>query len=421
MRSSLLRFFFLALGVGLFGSRASAQAPTQVIVANGGVFGPNNFASIASWDIVNDTYTVLDSVPASSVQDLIIEGDTAYLAADSFLVKYDLAGRQRLATAPLSGVRKLAIYQDKLLVTRGFGASSDWVQAFNKSDLTFDYAVSGISGQCEGIATFQDTAFVAVPGSFGNTTGDLAVIDLTNGQLVREISFDTFGVGISRVIQFGDDIWTVSPLAFGSPAGYISRYTVANAQLQHFRENFSLRNGVTNGDGNIYLTANGNLASYNMQGAFFLSTNVVSGNWQAIAADAVNGDYFLTATDFATFGRLYRYSSMGMVIDSVEVGISPEAIALYTPLPISAESATEAVSDVTFWPNPTASTLYLQRRGNGAATVEVRDLLGRNVVPETRLQQQAELNVDALPAGTYLLTIREKAGTQTKRFIKAAQ
>ena len=86
-----------------------AQSHPQLIIANGGVFGPANKVTVAAWDLLTKQYTVFDTFPASSVQHVLVDGRRAYVCADSFVVSYDLDQHLRLTSVIVHGVRQSAI------------------------------------------------------------------------------------------------------------------------------------------------------------------------------------------------------------------------------------------------------------------------------------------------------------------------
>lgn len=410
--------FVLIFSASLIGHSVSAQTPHHVLVGNGGQFGPANHVTVASWEISTGIYEVFDSIPASSVQDLITSGQFAWLAADSFLVKYDLSNYQRLDSVIVPGIRKLATYQGLVLATRGFGADTNYVQAYNQSDLSLAWSVDGLSGDCEGITVYEDTAYVAVPVAFGSAVNYLAAIDLTSGQLLREATLGGSGLSAGRVLSNANDIYVVLNAPFGGNAGAIEHYDASSLAQVHTAVSGGVSGGTSLHNGILHLFVDGNLALYNVSTSMLEFPVFVPGSWAGATLDTVSGDIFLTETDFFSFGNLRRYDSSGNVLDSVAVGISPEAIALDSYLSTDLAEETASESWMRCWPNPAGNRLQLAISHRYPVTISITDIMGRVLLNGPRATGYAEVDLSNLPEGTYFLRASSQKGEETLKFIK---
>lgn len=427
MRSIYTIFsFVLIFGASLVGNSASAQAPHHVLVGNGGQFGPENYVTIASWEISTGIYEVFDSIPASSVQDLITSGQFAWLAADSFLVKYDLSNYQRLDSVVVPGIRKLVTYQGLVLATRGFGADSNYVQAYKQSDLSLAWSVSGLSGDCEGIAIYEDTAYVAVPVEFSSAVNYLAAVDLTTGQLIRETSLGGSGLAAGRVLADGSDVYVVMNAPFGGNAGGVEHYDATTLVQVHTSVSGGVSGGSSLFNGLLHLFVDGNLALYNVNLSALDNPSFVPGPWVGAALDLVNGDMYLTETDFFSYGNLRRYDMNGNIVDSVAVGISPEAIALDSYIATDLSEATDSQSRIHAWPNPANDRLHLSISHRYPVSLSVTDIMGRTLLTAPAATSYVgpgsyQVDLSSLPDGTYFLRASSQKGQQTLKFIKLNQ
>lgn len=414
------KIYLLALTLSLTLSLGFAQTPSQVIVANGGVFSPTNHASIAYWEPGTSNYTVFDSVPASSVQDVILQGNQAWLAADSFLVRYNIDTYTREAIVDIKGIRKLALHGDKVIATRGFGASGDYVQAFDKMSLSPAFSISGLSGNCEGIAILGDSAYVAVPVAFGNATGKLAVIDLVNESLSHEVDFDTMGRQIGRVFIDDDKVYTINSIGFMHPWGVVSEYDITTLGVTHHRVEMNVDGGTGIYNGLLYAFFDGAVGSFDIGTGMVQDTAIIPGAWAASAYDPTADQFYLTNTDFFSFGNAFRYDGNGVAQDTQAVGISPEAIALDIRLASAASAPVAPAITVTAFPNPVAATLHVDWSVMEGKNVqlELRDLQGRTLHRTAASGQTADIDMARLPAGVYLLTVRTDAQQATLRILK---
>ena len=103
----------------------SQEYVNQVLVLNEGYFDYTLNQSIepvtiGSYDPVLQTYIVVDTIQgARFASDLIIDGDYFYVAADNMIYKYNKISYALVAAESVPGVRNLAIWNDKILATRG--------------------------------------------------------------------------------------------------------------------------------------------------------------------------------------------------------------------------------------------------------------------------------------------------------------
>ena len=123
----------------------------QVLVLNEGYFDYTTNQSvipptIGSYDPVTQIYTTVDTISgARFASDMIINGDYIYVAADNMLYKYDKNDMSLTHSQTVSGIRNLAVWNDKIIVTRGDYDNvtfipilfNSYLQVFNTSDLKY--------------------------------------------------------------------------------------------------------------------------------------------------------------------------------------------------------------------------------------------------------------------------------------------
>lgn len=395
-----------------------AQAPRQVIIANGGVFSTTNMVRIAAWNQSNGNYFLFDSLAASSVQDVIVDGNIAYVAADSFVVKYDIDSYTRLALLDLSGVRQLAIFDDKLIVTRGFGASSDFVKILNTSDLSEVASVSAVPAQCEGVVVVGDSAYVTMPGSFGATTGSIVSIDLGTNDVALTIPLDTLGAGVGRIYHSNEHLYTLNAIAWGSSYGVVSDYDLSTGIVSNNIVQSSVSGGAGIENGNLYGNFGGNFSSFDL--ANQTVTSIISGSPAAAKIDTAQNRFFLTQSDYLTFGAIERYDWSGTRLDSMAIGISPEAFDFDYRQTVSAASAFNEEVFIQTFPNPVVNevTVDMSRIKLPVQSILVSDMQGRTLMQATTKSRMETLDLSQFPAGTYLIRVRTAKGDYAKIILK---
>ena len=97
----------------------------QVIILNEGYFDYSLNQSVVPptigiYDPQTEVYSNLDTLSnARFASDLIVTDDFIYVAADNLLYQYDKFSSSLLQTQQVDGIRNLAVWQDKIVVSRG--------------------------------------------------------------------------------------------------------------------------------------------------------------------------------------------------------------------------------------------------------------------------------------------------------------
>jgi len=384
-----------------------AQSPRQVILVNGNVYMDGNQATVARYDITTSTYQVFDSIPARFVSDIIISGSSAFVAADTLIVRYDIDTYQATAQVRLPGVRKLVLYGNQLWASTGYGGDSLRLRAFDASTLQPLLQISGTSGDCEGIVVHGDSLYAAVPGAWGSTSGKVAVVDLLQPALVAEIDLDSMGRGIDRMYLAGGKLWTVNSIAYANPWGVVSEINLDDFNIVHHRVELNTLHSPGIYQNSLYLRrGTDGVFQFDPTTGQVSDSLVVSGNFAAGVIDSLSGEWYLTQTDFFSFGRLIRFSAAGVGIDTVEVGISPEALAIDYRTPTGEHDA-QANPVWKAWPNPVSNHLHLHFGEHiRSGLVEIFDLQGNKLMQQQLINNQSVvLSVDSLPKGVFCVRV----------------
>ena len=201
-----------------FSLLASTQHLQQVLVLNEGYFDYTNNISVepvkvGSYDVNNNTYTTVNTLSgARFASDMVIKDGYYYVAADSVIYKFDLNNHQQLAQTTCTGVRNLAVHNDKLIATRGDYDNTtfmpiffeSYLKVYNTSDLTlhtdFD-TTNGPQYASQNILIRDDKAFVLVNNAFewGNEKGIVGVIDLNQMTYGNEVDLGPDGKNPSKM------------------------------------------------------------------------------------------------------------------------------------------------------------------------------------------------------------------------------
>jgi outer membrane lipoprotein-sorting protein len=77
---------------------------------------------------------------------------------------------------------------------------------------------------------------------------------------------------------------------------------------------------------------------------------------------------------------------------------------------------TSNIEDLSIYPNPVSQgKVYITSKNNDPKTVEIYNVLGKNILTVTLLQK--ELNVSKIKAGVYIIKITENNSSVTRKLI----
>ena len=428
-----MKNFYLSFATGLLAMNLSAQQSElhQVVILNEGPFGGP--VTVGSFNPTSKSYSSFDTINGRFASDVIIDNGFIYVAADSLIVKYDADTHQKTGEQTVMGVREFAIWNDQLLVTRGdVGGLPSYFQAYDKNSLAFLYEINGISDDAAEVKVVGDTAYIAVNG-FG-AVGKLAVVDLQNQSLNREIDLGPDGLNPENV-ELGKNgkIFTVNSLDWSNIS--VTKYDANNATFT------SKKLGVSGGCGasalshlgNIYFQQgdnfNGNpepleknLGVYDAQASLgFWDTLMIDKQIYGMGLDSVNGNIYVSGTDFSTYGKIYVYNFYGMLSDSFNVGISPGTIAFDVRTTTGFNELPNSVFGMEISPNPTGGIFAIKFLNSESGEISIKNILGETVFQSMVKPDISSYRIDLsfLPAGIYFILLKSEKGLATEKVVKS--
>ena len=432
-KSSLLSVFFLAITLFplITMSQSRNEWVNQVIIANGGRFESqppyNDYVTMQTYDPATKITTDFDIIYTQSVQDVIINDHYAYVAAQDSIIMYDIDTYQRVAAVVDSGLSRLGIYFDKLIVTKQYPITRFFVEILNANNLALLARVDGISGDCADVYPAKDSLYVAVNGGFLGTEGKMAVISALGWTLGREINFGTQAVGINNLYEYGGIINAVNKTPYGAnPVGSITAYNTFSKTFVNTVLPVKLGDGLGNINNILYVMMNDGVGSYNFDTHQILDTAIITDpgfvNHLYItsgATDYVNNHLYLNIGDRAAFGIDVVTTTAGDSVTSFLTGINADAIALEYKTPVGFSDSKENTSSVSIFPNPVSDFMKINVSKGTIQEVSVIDISGRKVITAAGSGQSSmTLNCSALPAGLYFLTVNSGKEASSRKFMK---
>ena len=426
----LLGFIFLAPLTGL---SQKAEWVNQVLIGNGGRFETtppySDYTTMQTYDPATLATSVFNTIYTQSVQDILISGNYAYVAAQDSIIKYDINTYERVAAIADSGVSRLGLYNDRLIVSKQWPVVRFFVEVLNANSLALLDRTQFISGDCGEVYASKDSVYVAVNGGFLGTEGKLAVINPTNWDLAREINFGTQAVGIFDLFFFDGNIFSINRTPYGAgEVGSITAYNIYNFNFTNTVLSYTLADGLGVIDSVLYLKVNEGVGSFNLKTKQMIDPELIpdpgSANHVYItsgATDYINDHLYLNIGDRLAWGINVVATTAGDSVTSFATGISADAIALDYRVPVGIDESRIKTASVAIYPNPVSGQARIQYFGEGSIVeYSVMDLTGRTLSNSTwnGTETVAVIDCSAFPSGIYFLTLKTDRETLTRKFIK---
>lgn len=394
----------LLLGAGLGMLRAQTTVTKQVLIANGGQFDPNpgypaNPANVQIYDPSDGSYTPLDTIGTTSVQDLLIEGSEAFLAAGDSVMRYDLATGTRLAAEAFGGESTITLgLTDSLLLVGNFflpfGSTDPYpnnLRIFDRETLTLVDSVPALSRPVKSIAVDGDFAYVTqnfTSASFSDSAGFMVKLNLSTLAVEDTIEVNQNDEDLGPLLR-------VDSLLFGlnGASNTITTFNLNTQTATTDTANADLMPGSYgsrysfDANGDFYLVVDGDIAQYDLATRSLVQGGIVDTVISGFALDTLNDRFYVTQTDFFSYTGGIIYDQQGTRLDTLLAGFAPEVIeVVYNTLPQASDldvalTADDSVflADLGVDPDPGARlTLEIvDGPSQGTATVQGDSILYR--------------------------------------------
>lgn len=438
-KSSLLLSFFvgtLFLPFVIFSQEA--EWVEQVIVASGNQFESTppfiDFVTVRSYNPTTAVNTVFDQIKTQSVQDVAIKNGKIYVAAQDSIVMYDANTLQRLAAVLDSGLSRLYVLNNRLIVSKQYPVVKFFVEVLNANDLSLIARIPNISGECKGITHYQDSIYVAVNGGFLSTEGKMAVISSNNWTLKREINFGPNAVGINDIHNYDRFMFSVNETPFGSSGvGSITAYDTYSKTYNNYIINYQVGNGaggVLNSgiiDTLLFLTLNNGIGSFNLD-TRLLQDSIIFPDpgtanhiyYTSYATDYLNSRLYINVGNRVSWGKTLVGSATGDSITSFQTGFNSDALAIDYRVPVGIDNQVAGEEKIALYPNPVENILRIKYTGSDQVKgILIRDITGRIVYQDNNEALSATwLDCSFYSAGLYFVTVKTSSKTISTKFIK---
>ncbi len=414
----------LAVITVLFSLNSSAQNSyvNQVIVGSGGNFSnPDEHVMLSTYNPSDESTTFFGEVFTQSIQDIVISGEFAYIAAQDSIVKINIDNFSKVLAVEAIGVNQLLVHENVVFATFQYPATDNFVQVFSANNLEHITNIANIADESAGMVIVDDNLYVAVPGGWTSTTGAIAIINLDEYLLITQIQLGTEGIGVFDLFVSDGKIMSVNRTPYMGTTGYISTMSVMGSQVSSniINEVIGKYAGVQNNI--LYTVMNNGIGAINLSDFSVIDNSIVDPINNTIAAvelDTVNQNFYVTSTDYFSMGDGTVYDMAGEAIGTFEANISPDALAIDYRDNTSVSENDLIISTV--YPNPASHTINIDSELTSISKYKILDITGRIVKKNSinEISGNFSVNISDLNSGVYIIQLANENSVSSTRFIK---
>jgi hypothetical protein len=429
LKTERMKNAILVLGLCVSGFTFAQNYVNQVIILNEGYYDYNASAivtpvTIGVYSPQNQNYVVVDTLENMRfASDVIVAGDFYYVAADTKIFKMDINTHLEIASVACSGVRNLAIWQDKLVATRGeYLVNYDsYLHVYDATNLQLIAAIDTVQGPkwaSQNIVIDGGNAYIAVNNGYdwGNEKGIIGKLDLTTLSYGNEVDLGVDGTNPDNLVRSGNYLYSVNNKNWNGAS--VSRIPLDGSAVS----TVSL-SAVSTGCGTSALRDNKlvyQVSAQTVLNEFDVTLMNTSGplngfahEYYELAQEPISGNVYATSTDFFSFGTVRIYDASNTLIHTFDAGVSPGTVAFDVRSSAGLQDGSESLN---IYPNPTSGKLVV--KGANASAVALTTVNGLTVFT-TQLNGNGEETIDLsdLEKGTYFITFENETQKTVEKIV----
>jgi len=418
---------FLSLSL-LFAGISYAQ---KTIIINGGQFGnPLENVNVSIYDTQTKTSTVIDTIHTSSVQDILIDGDFAYVTAQDSIVKYNLSTQTRVAANAFNGVSTKTLVlsnNNELIVGNWYGKTSDNIYFYDQTSLALVDSISAVQEGAKSIYTNGAVAFVTQNEqtlAFEDTSGYILSIRSAFRAIVDTLRIPNYTGDIGEIIPFSNGMGfytinsvsnTIATFNFGPS----SPFTPTSVSLLNSTEDLKVgnRSQYSIYEDTIFMKMNSGIGAYTLSNLTLIDPLIVDTVVTAFAYDTLNFQFYVTQTDFFSYSKGQSFNRNGNSQDIIPVGFSPEVVRMYYDNAVGLSESESDKGKVAIYPNPSSGLFKVTGVNLKNAVVSIFDQQGKLVNQSTSDTNTLRINLIGMEKGIYFIQIIKEGQVFTDKII----
>lgn len=281
-----------------------AQSLSKVFCVEGGNYGvAGNQVYLSYFYPLSGSLLRFDSISGDFTNDMLIHDSIAYVHignADASLDKiyrYNINScpPERLNSTHVKGLLRMYYQDGKLIVSRAFGADSQFVQILDAQNLSLIANINEANEECQGISGSGDTIFVAMRGSWPNFTsaGKILLLNASTNSYLSTITLDTFAKQVNEVYAHNGKLWCVTA------NDILTEYDLATSSyINHSFSGIANSGGIYNN--NLLVQTDSGNGYIDLGSLNFDTSSVPQTYWDLAKTDQISGNVYTLATDWST-------------------------------------------------------------------------------------------------------------------------
>ena len=422
--------FSLSLTLSAFAINAQ-----KTIVVNGGRFGNSaENISVNVYDTQIKTTTTIDSIGSQSVQDILVSGNIAYVAAQDSIVRYDLSTQQRTAAVKFQGVstKTMALSTNNELVVANwynpFGGPAlthhlyiyDQTTLALKDSIGVQGGINSMIGTLGGVLVTQNSS----TSGFSDTLGYVLIVNVANRLVVDTLRATNYSGDIGELIP--KSVVTNGFYSFNSVSNTITDFS--NPSI--FPPYFTVNNNSTNqnlkvgsksqysvfGD-TLFVSMNQGIGSIDLTNLAVLDSNLIDTVVTAFTYDTLNAKFYVTATDYFSYTSGKIYDRAGNYLDTFITASSPEVVRMYYDQTTGIfEYKSNSNSNFKIFPNPATFAVSIEL-DEPISQIVIHDMKGKLVKQVSATSTKSNIDLSSLSKGIYIVSIITGLEIQSQKLI----
>ncbi|MBC8046414.1 MAG: T9SS type A sorting domain-containing protein [Fimbriimonadaceae bacterium] len=377
--------------------------------------------SLGAYDPETEIYTVVDEIEnARFASDIKVYDDHYYVAADKYLIQYNLLTNEIVNSIEIPGIRKIAVDDNYIVATRGeyLVPFESYIHVYDKNtfELIFEIENTELDYTTEGVLIKDGIAYVAVNNgfNFGSEVGMIAKIDLTTQDLTEIIDLGTDGKNPDNIMIDGDNIFTLNNKDYTGSS--VSAYKISTGDITTTNLiNISAGCGTSvYSDGNIYYQElfGTSVSKYEPLTTSFIGEKEFGMSFYGLAFDELNNIIYTSETDYFSYGKIHIYGLNGTELKVFDASISPGNIAFDVRTLSSVNDVN--TTEIKIYPNPASEFIQLSARED-IAIIKISDINGK-VIDELKDVHSFNYSysTERLVAGNYFVSVITENAATTK-------
>ncbi|MBL4707791.1 MAG: T9SS type A sorting domain-containing protein [Flavobacteriales bacterium] len=410
-----------------------ASIAQNVLVVNGGRFGNNaENVSVDIYDTQTKTSANIDSIGTQSVQDLLIDGRYAYVAAQDSVVKYDIALQIRVAAIKFDGVstRQMVLApNNELVIANWYGKSSYNVYIYDQTTLALKDSINilgGIKSMVEnnGVLYVNQNSSTGAP-NYSDTLGSVVAADIATRSILINYSVPGYTGDIGELIVHpnGLSLYSINNVSNSInevifPAGGLPSIPTNTSFNQNFKVTSKSLYSIS-GD-TAFSAMNQGIGSIDLNTLTILDSIIVDTVVTAFDYDSINANFYVTQTDFFSYTSGRVYDRFGSYVEAFATASSPEAIKVYYHQ-VTGLFEVNPKREFSFgvYPNPARENITVEFKKEIPlnSTLMIFNVNGQKVKEFTNLNSIQTINISDLPKGIYFVTLATAEELFSKKLI----